>query len=528
MVAMWVTPTHTVDPEDYFLWDNVTYPAVQGTFVDGGLVFSGLGHISNYLGVLQSIRFGNFEDEPDPQPRVFQITVQDTNGLYSQTETVEIEFLLFDDHSPVIATLPEYLFVEDTTDEVVFGTSIEVTDRDTGYFPQLNLTVELRDTVNPGELLTALPSSNVSVVWDATLSVLTLTGPALVAEMNAVLQTLRYVNTAEEPMNVTRTLVLTATDSLHRFSTTTYIRVQIVNDKPEIDVAGVLEVTFTERGTGVAVFPAVELTDSDHDTLNFARITLVDARDADDELLLPPDAAVLGADIALANRTNGMLEFLGTATKARYMEVLRLVLYAHTDAWTGNPTPGLRSVMLSVNDGEQFSDAATVSVSVVPVNDAPILEDGGAVYQTTFVEEGTPVQVSFPSLAVVDVDSPLLSGAVVAIAQAFDGPSERLNVTAATANVRLLSVHETCVLLCQQNETLNGSIEEIDPSFTGSPFTWCTSLCARIEAAASEADLICEATCASTTVTPLLIVSSRNPKEEKKIIQKKKNKTTTS
>src|SRR5690606_35655165 len=83
-----------------------------------------------------------------------------------------------------------------------------------------------------------------------------------------------------------------------------------------------------------------------------------------------------------------VLSLTGTASLANYETALRSVSYNNT---SGNPNTANRTISFVVNDGTANSTAATKTVSVTAVNDAPTLSPANTtVYYT---EGGSPVAI---------------------------------------------------------------------------------------------------------------------------------------
>jgi hypothetical protein len=103
-----------------------------------------------------------------------------------------------------------------------------------------------------------------------------------------------------------------------------------------------------------------------------------------------------------------VLALTGTASVADWQSVLRSVRFSSLN---DNPTASTRTVRFVVSDGDAASSPADTPVTVVPVNDPPMLtQTGGGV--VTYVENAAPMVIS-PTITVTDVDSSTLVGATV-------------------------------------------------------------------------------------------------------------------
>ncbi len=182
------------------------------------------------------------------------------------------------------------------------------------------------------------------------------------------------------------------------------VTINPVNDAPVVDLNGVavgvnVSGSFTEDTPGGAVLAgSTDVTDIDNANLASATITLTNRLDGDGVESLSAD--VTGTSIT-ANYTaaTGVLALSGSDTLAHYQQVLRTVKYNNTSQ---SPTTTNRTVNFKVNDGAVDSATAVATVTVVSVNDAPILTNPSSVNAT----EDT--QFSFTAgntIGVTDADS---------------------------------------------------------------------------------------------------------------------------
>lgn len=161
----------------------------------------------------------------------------------------------------------------------------------------------------------------------------------------------------------------------------------VENVPPQLDLNGP-----DDAGTDfAAVFteddPAVSLSDSDltiieDDGIVSARITLSNPLDGAQELLaVTPTAGIT----AIYDSSTATLNLSGAATAADYETTLRSVTYENLSQ---SPTESDRFVELQISDGLADSPLATTTISVIAVNDAPIL-DLSATTTLSPIEEDT-------------------------------------------------------------------------------------------------------------------------------------------
>ena len=169
--------------------------------------------------------------------------------------------------------------------------------------------------------------------------------------------------------------------------------------------------TFTEGSGPIPIDPGIIVFDPESTTLASASITITNFVAGQDVLVFSNDGSSMG-NIAAGSNANGMLTLIsagGTATQAEWQAALRSVSY---DNSSNNPSSVARSVDFVVNDGVSDSNTLTSSVSVVAVNQAPVLSNVEPVF-LPYAPNDPPVAVT-STLTPSDADS-LISGATIQI-----------------------------------------------------------------------------------------------------------------
>jgi hypothetical protein len=146
------------------------------------------------------------------------------------------------------------------------------------------------------------------------------------------------------------------------------------NDAPSIIVgpSGTPPV-FTENGAPVTVDDDLTIFDVDSTQLTGARVDIASGFAGGDQLAFTPAAGITGAYDA----ATGVLRLTGTASVAAYRAALRSVTFGSTSDDPGTA----RTIRLRADDADENGIPASRAVTVVPSNDAPVLELPGA--QTT-------------------------------------------------------------------------------------------------------------------------------------------------
>ncbi len=221
----------------------------------------------------------------------------------------------------------------------------------------------------------------------------------------------------------------TFTYTLNGGSTATVsVTVTCVNDAPVVTLSGSTP-TFTENGPAVTVDGGVTVTDVDDTSLVSGTVSITVGVVAGDTLTFTPAGGIIDTNPAPA-----VLDLSGTTTITNWQSVLRSVQYSTA---SDNPTAATRTVSFTVNDGDVASNTATKQVTVVPVNDAPVLTQP----DTTALgfTEGAAATVITPNLTASDVDSANLVGATVDLGTGYVngqdvlslGTNPQNNITAA-------------------------------------------------------------------------------------------------
>ncbi len=275
----------------------------------------------------------------------------------------------------------------------------------------------------------------ISADFDESTGVLTISGGAMVPGYGAILQSVSYHNTSEDPSSAIRTMEFMVTDGMNpQFPATTTVEVVPVNDAPVGDpdgegpgVAGdpgdapgspgdpgpgtlPAALTYTENNPPTIVFPSLTVSDVDNDTLMGATFTLIGFNGSEDLLTWNTTlASNLGLTVVLAG---GEITVSGEATTGEYQSLLRSIRYANSSE---DPSDALRRALVVVNDGGLDSGPIVRDIDVVPVNDAPVVVlTSGFVYT-----EGDGDVLVDGGLTVSDADDTMLTGATVAITSGY-------------------------------------------------------------------------------------------------------------
>ncbi len=264
--------------------------------------------------------------------------------------------------------------------------------------------------------------TTVSIAYDATTKTFAVTNAAGVsipmaqADLDALVRSVTYENTSQNPTLGARTLTFTAIDLANLSSAPAVATINIiaVNDPPVVDLNGPgagtgFVTTYTENGLGVSIAdPTVAVTDPDNTTLQSAKILLTDPVVGD---LLTAGIMPAGITASAYDPVTHTITLTGAGTLADYQSAIKTITFAST---SDNPTAAARHINVTVNDGALDSNTAVTTVNVTSVNDP--LVDGN---ETVTVTEDTPLIIpAATGLLVNTVDpdgsTPTITGYTVA------------------------------------------------------------------------------------------------------------------
>ena len=418
--------------------------------------------VAVYQAIVRTAIYINIDEEPEPGVREIKLQVTDLHGLSSNTETVFVNVSVINDQVPVLTTSSEpFEYTEHRVNTspmpVVIGENATITDDDGGDLPIFNITVTLTNPMNGNfEILNATSSEQIEVMYSN--FTLLLLGPASVDEFQAVLSTLSYVNTAEEPIAGDREFVLVAADEDFLSNVTTItVTVEVINDAPVIDLNGPTEsdidfmLEYVEGSGAVSIVSLsdLEVYDYDHNDLVQAMVVIQDPYDAPNELLSVDETLFPNISVSY-NATSGSLLLEGSADVLDYQTLLRTAMYENTIADPGKPSTIMRIIAFTVFDGERYnSPVAETFLTFASVNDPPMLDlngdEPGRNYSVEFTEESDPVILTNDNFTLVDIDSDMLTEARVVVTNCLDGQHEILSSFVSSSSAVLMPLSESYV-----------------------------------------------------------------------------------
>ncbi|MCY2968659.1 MAG: sulfurtransferase, partial [Planctomycetota bacterium] len=194
-------------------------------------------------------------------------------------------------------------------------------------------------------------------------------------------------------------------------------------------MAGVNTLGYTENQPALAINPSISLSDSDHTRLASATVKISANFSTAQDLLEFFGNAMTGNIVGNYNLRTGVLSLISegaTATPAQFEAALRRVTYRNlSDA----PTTLTRSISFQASDGITLSNIVIGTITITPVNDAPILSGANAIAYATS-QAATAIN---PTILVADIDNTTQSTATVRIATNYVAGEDLLAFTGTTA-----------------------------------------------------------------------------------------------
>ncbi|MGE2836950.1 beta strand repeat-containing protein [Mycobacterium sp. SMC-4] len=371
-------------------------------YTDGVLTFSGAASAEDYQRMLAAVTVTS----ADAGVKVISFSVTDAQGNESALSAGTVVTVLdvpAVSLAPVVVVSP--LAAGAAGRPIRVSPIVAIRDLDSDQLQSAIVTIT---DAQDGDLLDYVATLPAGVTVTNTGAVLTFTGPASVADYEALLRSV----TLTSAVDGVKTVSFSVTDIDGKTSAVTAGTIVTVVDVPASLLAPVVVVSPVAAGTtgsSITVSPVLVIGDADSTQLRGARIVLNGAEDAD----------VLGftADLpenVVAHYAEGVLTFSGAATLGEYQTLLRSVTLTSTSA-------GLKVVSFSVTDAEGTASAVPAGTVVTVVG-----IDGTSIAPVVVVSPvaaglvGKAIAVS-PVAVIADVDSDRLRGARVVLGDAQDG-----------------------------------------------------------------------------------------------------------
>ena len=388
---------------------NVTYEGTTiGTWTGGtgvnDLVFTlnGNSSVASVQSLIRNLEYKNTNTtDPSTSARTVTVTVNDGDSGTSTPANVTVQITAVNDAPTLTATALNPTFTEGGSAVDLFSAVSSSTVESDQLMRQLTLTLtgvsDGADEIlniygsdvaltDGNTIITATDALSVTVTVNTGVAMVTVSKPSGISTLafNTLIDGLSYRNSSTDPTSINRVVTLTGiqdnggTDNggvdMTALSIASTVSVVAVNDAPIVTTSGG-NTTYTE-GAAAVVDVALTVSDPDNTTLASATAAITGNFQAGEDVLdFTYDGATMGNITAAYNAGIGTLTLTSpgaTATLAQWQAALRAVTY---DNSSQNPSTANRTISFKVHDGGLESVAATKTVSVIAVNDAPVAVD---------------------------------------------------------------------------------------------------------------------------------------------------------
>jgi len=391
-----VDPTVTVtDPDSSFLasaqvsiatnynpaTDSLQYSGsslITGSFnsTTGILTLTGADTFADWDAALESVTFtytGSVVSNPPTRKIVFEAN----DGLVLSNPTNSFDTInivgpvvsppIVSGTSPTPVTWTQAL-LPNSPPAVTIAPNLTITDGSTSQLT--SATVSISANFSSGEDLlgwnaATAAANDITVTSSPHSHFLTLapTSPDIsepLANYQAVLRTVTYSDTSDNPNTAPRTVTFTVIDGNSIISSINANSQQVINlvavHNPPLVTTSSGENSYTAGSAPILVDGAVTLTAPDSPTLSSATVSISGGFASGDTLGFVNQAGIGGS----YNSANGVLTLTGTGTPLDYQIALRAITFSTSAATAA----GTRTISFTVNDGLGNSNLATKSIAV--------------------------------------------------------------------------------------------------------------------------------------------------------------------
>ena len=339
---------------------------------------TGSASVADYQAALTTVAYNNTSDNPSTLTRTVSFEIND-GDLSSNVLNRDIEITAVND-APVLSaieTAPASYTENDAP--LAITSSAAVSDVDDNNIE--SAVVSISSNFSADDVLNFTDQCGITGNYDSVNGTLTLTGSASLVDYQAALQSITYVNTSDDPSDLTRTVTIQVNDGdVDSNVVSRDINFTAVNDAPTLANIEGVPVSYTEGDPAVSITGNLSLDDLDDVNIESAIVSIGGNLAADDVLNFTDQSSITGN----YDSVNGILTLTGSASLVDYQAALQSITYVNT---SDNPSDLTRTVTIQINDGDDNSNVVSRDINFTAVNDAPttalvtltsIAEDGGA------------------------------------------------------------------------------------------------------------------------------------------------------
>ncbi|WP_162260548.1 beta strand repeat-containing protein [Rhizobium sp. Root708] len=321
------------------------------------------------------------------------ISSSTTIRFYANDELENGDIVYVDNVKIAYTTTPT--FTEGGSAVAVVGNAV-IADADANM---TSATVKLTNGQAGDVLSIAGQATNNGTIGGITYSIsgntVTFTGSATKAAYEAVIEAVRFANSSENPSGADRTFQVVVNDGLNSNIATTTVHVTGVNDAPVNTVPGSAVTAAEETSTAIT-----GLSVSDVDAGSSTLTTTLSVTHGTLTLAALGGASVIGSGTGTVT-LSGTLAQINATLAGNNVSYKGELNYSGSDTLTMTTSDGGNT-----GTGGVKTDTDTVSITVTPVNDAPVNTVPGATVAAT---EDTSKSITGLSVADVDASSSIVT-----------------------------------------------------------------------------------------------------------------------
>jgi alpha-tubulin suppressor-like RCC1 family protein len=367
----------------------------------GVLTLTGSSLIANYQTALRSVTFSSNTDNPTTSRTISWVVSDGALSSAATTSTITITPV---NDAPLI-TAGNTLAYSENGVALSIATALTLSDADNTTQNSATVTIT---TVSNGDILGFTDQNGITGSFNSGTGVLSLTGSASLANYQSALRSVTFRSTSDNPTttSASRSISWLVNDgSVSSAAATSTINITAGDDSPQLAAGGNL--AYTENSAATAIDAGITVADLDTNNLSSATVTISNGFVSGDSLGFSTQNGITGA----YNATTGVLTLTGSSLTANYQAALRSVTFSTN---VENPATS-RAVSWVVNDGGLNSTAATSTISITPLNDAPVMTAGG----TFTYSEGASAAVIDATITASDADNSQMASATASITAGF-------------------------------------------------------------------------------------------------------------
>ena len=283
----------------------------------GLLTLSGVASFADYETALEAIRFSAAGDNPVAGSRIIEVVVND--GVNDSQPAISLVTVVAVNDAPAlaVAVMPR---IRRMPVPVLLSPSASLTDADDTELNFAAVYITAGSFPGDGDTLTVNGATSgttvtgITFTWNPTLHALVFTGASLVANYQAVLQTVQFQSTSDNPTDFDaspqRTLTWAVSDGTTITTATTTVGITAVNDAPVNTVPGAQSV-------------------AEDTVLPIAGVSVADV-----------DSSALTTTLTVASGTLNVTAGAGvTRQRQRQRDALRHAQRRSTRRWRASPIP---------------------------------------------------------------------------------------------------------------------------------------------------------------------------------------------